>query len=294
MSDLSSLLMQRTYSPEALVQIHDAFAPQPDQRTCGAAAVRHGLLLGGLLVPVTLLESLLEIRAEAGLHYEILLTGLNRLGFNARRIKKRTKQSTAAFLDQLRPELEQSAFLLADLYGECHWVCLGAWDGERAWVVDSYHGRNWPQAPTPSLGFFDYTEQEFDEQEWGNCITVVRPGIWANQYQAWLPARRALLRMPVQGGGANPVTTEAAVEIAAGQYLNDAEYFYRELVLYLPGGVDVTVKVEDPGEDAVLLRADGVGEGQVLVFRRASGMLTQQTPPELVIRAGQLWAVQLR
>ena len=80
---------------------------------------------------------------------------------------------------------------------------------------------------------------------------------------------------------------EAAVRIAAQQYLNDAEYSYRELGLYLPRGVGVTVKVEDPGEDAVLVGEDGEGEDWVLVVRRVSGTLTRQTPPELVLRAGR-------
>ena len=53
------------------------------------------------------------------------------------------------------------------------------------------------------------------------------------------------------------------------------------------------MKVEDPGEDAVLIGEEGVGEERVLVVRRAKGALQRQTPPELVIRAGQLRAAQL-
>ena len=61
MSDLSNFRRPRMY-PEAFALIRDSFAPQPDGQTCGAAVVRDGLLLGGLLPPVNLLESLLEIR----------------------------------------------------------------------------------------------------------------------------------------------------------------------------------------------------------------------------------------
>ena len=81
MSDLSHLLAPRPY-PEALALIRESFARQPDGQTCGAAAVRHGLLLGGLLAPVNLLESLLEIRDNEGTDEPILLEGLRRLGFD--------------------------------------------------------------------------------------------------------------------------------------------------------------------------------------------------------------------
>jgi hypothetical protein len=296
MSDLSYLLRPRSYSAEALALVRDAFAPQPDLQTCGAAAPRHGLLLGGLLAPVNLLESLLEIRKEEGLYYKTLLKGLECLGFDVEHREKPKKQRTAAFLDELRPELEQGAFLLPCLYGGLHWVCLGAWDGERAWVVDSFYGKDWywtPRGLPPSLGFFGYTEQEFDAQDWEGCINVVRPGKWTKQYQEWLPARRALLRITAQDDPTGPVSVEAAVAMAAHHYLNHAEYSYRKLGLYLPDGVEVTVTVDDPGEDAVLVREEGVGEERVLVVRRAKGAARGRTPPELVLRAGQLLAAQL-
>ncbi len=300
MTDLSGLLRPRNY-PEALSLILDSFNPQPDGQTCGAAALRHGLLLGGLLAPVHLLESLLEIRDEEGTYYKTLLKALDRLGFQTEPEPrpKPKRMRTAAFLDALRPELDQGAFLLPCLYASTqssHWVCLGAWDGKRAWVIDSYHGNDWywtPRGLPPSLGFFPYTEQEFDDQDWGREINVVRPGKWTKQYQDWLPARRTLLRIPDKDGQASPMTLESAVGIAAQQYLNHAEYSYSELGLYLPDGVEVTVKVEDPGEDAVLVGEEGVGEERVLVVRRAKGVLTRPTPPELVLRVGQLSAAQL-
>ena len=90
MSDLSHLLAPRTY-PEALALIRESFARQPDGQTCGAAAVRHGLLLGGLLAPVNLLESLLEIRDNEGTDEPILLEGLRRLGFDADPAVKKPK-----------------------------------------------------------------------------------------------------------------------------------------------------------------------------------------------------------
>src|SRR5262249_5915879 len=148
-------------------------------------------------------------------------------------------------------------------------------------------------------------------EEWEDCINLVRPGSWAQQYRAWLPARRALLRVPVNVCA----TMEAAVTVAAHQHLDDGAY--ESLNLHLPGGVEVTVEVHNPEADAVLVGECGAGEGRVLVFRRAPGMLTGptpaarvrrrrrrrsspvegtltgQTPPELVVRAGLLCAAWL-
>src|SRR5438105_604246 len=94
-SDLSNLLAPRTY-PEAFALVRDSFAQQPDLQTCGAATIRHGLLLGGLLAPVTLLESLLEIRENEATYYLTLLKCLDRLGFEAQHVSKPKKQRTAA------------------------------------------------------------------------------------------------------------------------------------------------------------------------------------------------------
>jgi hypothetical protein len=311
MSDLSSLLMPRTY-PEAFGLIYNSFAPQPDLQTCGAAALRHGLLLGGLMAPVGLLGSLLEIRKNNKTDYRTLLEALRRLGFEVEKQcrSKRKGQSTAAFLNDLREELDKGAFLLPCRNGGNHWVCMGAWDGQRAGVIDSCYGHD------GSLNIAGYTEQEFDATDWQGYINVVRPGRWRQEYQYWLPARRALLRMPVN---ADLTSMEAAVAVAAQQYLNDAEYSYHKsgLRLYLRGGVKVPVQVKDPGKDAFVVGEEVVGEDRILVFRRASGMLTGQTPaarvrrrrrrrsspvqgtltgqtpPELVVRAGLLRAAWL-
>jgi hypothetical protein len=304
-------LLPRPY-PAAFGLVYGSFAVQPDEQTCGAAAIRHGLLLGGLSIPVGALAALLEIPHNEGTHYEALLHCLTCLGFQVQQVTRPSESSTADWLDGLRPCMEQEgAFLLPCFHGGGHWVCLGAWDGQRAWVVDSYYGYH------GTLNFSGYTAHEFElanhTEEWEDCINVVRPGCWAVQYQAWLRARRALLRVPVNACA----TMEAAVTIAAHQYLNDDEYpYYENLNLHLPGGVAVSVRVENPGADAVHVGGCGVGDDRVLVFRRASGMLTGQTPaarvrrtrrrsspvngtltgqtpPELVIRASQLNAAQL-
>ena len=47
MTDLSQLLTAHPF-PTALERIHRSFARQPDNQTCGAAAIRHGQLAGDL------------------------------------------------------------------------------------------------------------------------------------------------------------------------------------------------------------------------------------------------------
>ena len=191
-SDLSNLLAPRTY-PEAFALVRDSFARQPDLQTCGAAVVRHGLLLGGLLARSICWRVCWKFATTRGWTTRLCERDWNPLVLMLNTERSRKKQSTAAFLEGLRLELEQGAFLLPCLNGGTHWVCLGAWDGKRAWVVDSYHGKDWywtPRGLPPSLGFFGYTEQEFDKQDWEDCINVVRPGKWTKQYQDWLPARR--------------------------------------------------------------------------------------------------------
>ena len=92
--------------------------------------------------------------------------------------------------------MEQGSFFLPCLYERESLGLPWGLECKRAWVVDSYYGKDWsgPREDAPSLGFFGYTEQEFDDQDWEDCIIVVRPDKWANQYKAWLRARPALLR----------------------------------------------------------------------------------------------------
>src|SRR3954465_4702035 len=65
MLDLSSLLIAHPF-PTALARIRQSFARQPDCQTCGASAIRHGLLLGGLTLPTATLEAVLGIRRHEG------------------------------------------------------------------------------------------------------------------------------------------------------------------------------------------------------------------------------------
>ena len=221
MNDVSHLLRPRAY-PHALGEIGAAFEEQPNGYTCGPAALRHGLLLGGLSAPVDLLASLFENSRKHGLTASPeMLKALRGLGFDAEpKVKKPKNKPTADFLNELLPELEQGAFLLPCVMGWWHWVCLGWWDGERAWVVDSAFGTWAPPWDALCLGFFGYTAEQFDDQEWWDYVIVVRPGKWVDQYKAWLPARPVLLRMAEKDGLSHPATVDAAVAgIAAHQYL---------------------------------------------------------------------------
>ena len=78
MNDLSQLLTAQPF-PTALDRVRRSFARQPDCQTCGAAAIRHGLLLGGLTIPTATLEAILGIRDHEGTSPLALRTCLRRL-----------------------------------------------------------------------------------------------------------------------------------------------------------------------------------------------------------------------
>jgi hypothetical protein len=313
MRHLSGLLTAHAF-PSALARIRASFARQPDRQTCGASAIRHGLLLGGLIIPTSALEAVLAIRANQGTSPGNLLGCLHRLGLDAQLIHKRRRQSTGAFLRRLRDEFQRGAFLLPCIHGAEHWVCLGAWHDGRVAVVDSFFDHWLPSleagARSPELGFFTLSPEELDAIDWAHFVTLVRPGIWQAQYQAWLPARAALLRIDVhpaivgrggrdEGDGKQretaskkgaPLTLVQALRQGAHQYLDDADYSYQRLHLQLPGGPSVSMTSADPGADAVGVETVGHGREEVVVVRRLGGVLTGTTPPELVVRSAGLGA----
>jgi hypothetical protein len=294
MKDLSQLLTAHPY-PESFDRIHRSFSRQPDLQTCGAAAIRHGLLLGGLTIPTSTLEAILNIRAHEGTPPEALRLCLQRFGLQPCLLRKPARQKTEAFLDGLVKEFARGAFLLPCIRKAEHWVCVGSWQQGRVGLVDSFFDRRSIDGVAPRLGFFSLSVKEFDALDWPHFITLVRPGIWRTQYRDWLAARAALLRLrlPRRADGRS-VTVVQAIRLGAHQYLDDEEYSYRQLDLSLPGGATVSIQAEDPGGDAVGVEAVGRGGNEVLVVRRLGGLLgTQQAPPEVVLRANALYAGQL-
>ena len=295
MKDLSQLLTAQPF-PTALYRVRRAFARQPDRQTCGAAAIRHGLLLGGLTIPTAALEAVLNIRENQGTSPAILRACLERLGLEARAVRKPMRQTTAAFLDGLRPAFEQGAFLVPCIFGAEHWVCVGAWHQGRIDFVDSFFDRSARAHGdlSPGLGFFSLSAREFDELDWQHHVTLVLPGAWRRQYEPWLPARSALLRSNACPGKGDGPTLLRAIRTAAHQYLDDADCSCDRLELHLASGPKVTIRASDPGGDAVGLETVGQGAGEVLVVRRLGGLLEgRPAVPELVLRAASILAGQL-
>ncbi len=296
MQDLSQLLRMHPF-PTALDRVRRSFARQPDRQTCGAAAIRHGLLLGGLTLPTAALEAVLNIRENEGTPPGVLRACLERLGLSARQVRKPARQSTGAFLDTLSREFAQGAFLLPCILGAEHWVCVGAWRDNRVGLVDSFFDgrRGTPYADlSPGLGFFSLAEEEFDALDWQHHVTLVQPGLWRSQYEAWLPARPALLRMNVRLDDQGGTTLVQALRTGAHQYLDDAESRYDRLAVYLREGLQVWVEASDPGGDAVGVEMLGRGPGEVLVVRRLGGLLEgRPAVPELVLRASAVHAGHL-
>jgi hypothetical protein len=298
MLDLSQLVTAHPF-PSALDRVRRSFARQPDNQTCGAAAIRHGLLLGGLTVPAAILEAVLDIRCNQGTPPAILRACLQRLGLGVHTVRKRARQSTAAFLDSMGRDLEQGAFLLPCIHAGEHWVCLGAWQDGRVGLVDSFFGKEevslWHNL-SPGLGFFSLTPAELDALDWAHHVTLVRPGCWRSQYEAWLPARAALLRMHQPQGAPQPrsATIVGAVRQGVHQYLDDADYSYAGLTVHLPAGQGVRIEVHDPGHDALGVQMLGKETEEVVVMRRLGGLLSGRlAPPELVLRASAVRAFNL-
>jgi hypothetical protein len=293
MKDLSTLLTALPF-PSALERVRRSFARQPDRQTCGASALRHGLLLGGLTLPAAALEAVLGIRENKGTTAVALRTCLARLGLDVCSLRRSARQSTAQWLDELRPDLDGGAFLIPCIHGGIHWVCLGAWIGGRVGLVDSFFvGRGRPYADlSPGLGFFSLTPGELDALDWDHHVMLVRPGRWRSQYEAWRPARPALLRLNASPGGQG-TTLLQAIRHGAHQYLDDAEYTYQRLQLHLNRGQKLAVESDDPGGDAVGVETLGQA-GEVLVVRRLGGLLEgRPAVPEIVLRADAVHVGQL-
>lgn len=299
MRDLSQLVTIHPF-PAGWDRIRRSFARQPDCQTCGAAALRHGLLLGGLTIPTATLEAILEIRDNGGTTPLVLRTCLRRLGFEAKLVRKPRRETTAAFFDRLSGEFARGGFILPCVRGGQHWVCVGAWKDGRIGLVDSFFDRRRPRSDPgqpliPGLGFFSLSVEEFDALDWPHFVTVVRPGIWEKQYRAWLGARAALLRLHLpRFSDGRPVTVVQAIRLGAHQFLDDEEYSYRRLRLCLQGGPTVTVRAEDKAGEPVGVETVGKGTEELVVVRRLGGVLSKwPTVPELVLRAGKLRAAQL-
>lgn len=299
MKDMSQLLTPHPF-PSAFDRVRRSFARQPDLQTCGASAIRHGLLLGGMTMSTAMLEAILEIRNHEGTPPAVLRACLRRLGFETRALRKRRREPTAEFLDRLAPEFARGAFLLPCVRAAEHWVCVGAWQNGRVGLIDSFFDRRRPTAEKgkalcPGLGFFSLTVEDFDALDWAHHLTLVRPGVWERQYRAWLVARSALLRLPLaRGSDGTPYTVVQAIRAGAHEYLDDKDYNYRNLYLCLPGGAAVKVSTADPGGDAVGVETVADGGEELVVVRRLGGVLSRAaTVPELVLRVTGLRAGQL-
>jgi hypothetical protein len=287
--DLSQMVVTHPY-PATLGRVMRSFARQPDCQTCGASAIRHGLLLGGLSLPTSTLEAVLAIRENQGTSPEALRGCLAMLGLEAKELRKPKRKTTAAFLAGLADEFAQGAFLVPCILTAEHWVVVGAYKDGAAGVVDSFFDgkrkREWDLSP--GLGFFRLTAEEMDGLDWAHHVTLVRPGVWAKQYKAWLPARTALLRLDGVPRRRQSSLTEL-LRRGVHQYMDDAEYGYRRLKLKLPGA-EVQMRTADPGAEPVAVES----LGEVLVMRRLGTVLDERpSAPEVVLRTAALQASQM-
>jgi hypothetical protein len=278
--------------PRDLDYIAREFEPQWDDASCGLAAVRHGLLLGGLTVPEGTLGALFGRTYPDGidLSERTSLARLRDLGFDPENLKRKA-QTTPQFLEQLGHELDRGAFALACIYDGGHWVTLGRWQGGRVRVVDSHVEKTWFRAGIYDVDMYSLTPDAFDYWEWGDDVLLVRPGYWQKNYDEWLPARDRLLRL---AGPSAPMAQR--LREAARRYLNDDRYSYGRLELFVSDRSRIVLEVEDAGRDAISVSTPPADEpeGQAVVVRRlAQSGQEHPGPPELICRLPRLCGWQL-
>jgi hypothetical protein len=169
----------------SLVRAH--FGRQEKEYSCAAAAVRHGLLLGGVHYPEQVLANWMDVTPWGTDHLRIKRFLHAQNTFRATPWVRRSSEPSAAFFARLGKALVEGAFALACIGegGNDHWVCLGAWREARLWWLNSHLD----YGPL----FSGHTAEAFDALEWGDEVILVEPRRWAERFQEWAPLRGALL-----------------------------------------------------------------------------------------------------
>ncbi len=293
MQHVRDLIRPHPY-PRDLDRIAQEFGRQLDDRSCGAAAVHHGLLLGGLTIPKAALQAIFG-NYRYGIDGESLQARLHDLGLEPEYLKRRPSvESTSQFLERLGQEMDRGAFVLACIYGGKHWITLGRWKDGRIRAVDSYV-EQWFPSWKWDLGMYSLTPAAFDDCDWLNDVQLVRPGIWQKNYEEWLPGRDRLLRLAGHSLEASATMAQRLRE-AAEMYLDDDRYAYEQLEFCLSDKSSMAVKVRDPRSQAIAVSTPTANEqeGQVVVVRRLlQSDQGRPVPPELIFRMSALRGWQL-
>ena len=276
--------------PEDLRWVREQFKEQRNENTCGPVAVRHGLLLGGLYLSEAALSAHFQTQDEDGTDGPTIQKALKSLGFEVTLEGKKRRETTDNFLKRMDCYLREGAFLLACIYNGEHWVCLGALKRERIWGVDSF-GVGW----SPELNFTAWTADDFDGQEWGDEVLLVKPDKHKDYFKSWLPARQILLHMPLDVSSRSGTFLNQLNEACV--FLNDEEYSYSELNLYLKKGVQLSLDMEAPdaGSVAVEYFRSGKIETDTVAIRCLKGDApgTAASVPIIITRGDQLVGFQL-
>ncbi len=164
------------------------FARQEKEYSCAAAAVRHGLLLGGVHYPERVLADWINVTPWGADHLRIKRFLQAQQTFQATPVMRHSTETSVSFFERLGRALQAGAFALACIGegGNDHWVCLGAWRNSRLWWLNSHSDYG-------SL-FAGHTAEGFDALEWGNEVILVEPRRWAERFREWVPLRERLLQ----------------------------------------------------------------------------------------------------
>jgi len=186
------------------------FARQETEYSCAAAAVRHGLLLGGVHYPERVLAGWLDVTPWGTDHLRIKRFLHAQDTFRATPWVRRASETSTAFFHRLGQALDRGAFALACIGegGNDHWVCLGAWRDSRLWWLNSHSDYG-------EL-FAGHTAETFDALEWGDEVILVEPRRWAERFRQWVPHRERLLSTSLQPGETAAPSRRAQALAVAG------------------------------------------------------------------------------
>ena len=267
--------------------IRQEFARQDTDHTCGAAAVRHALLLGGLNYAEAELWQLLKTSDGKHVKHELIPEFFLSHGFEVRELKKHKRESTREFFERMASTFDQGAIGVTCVGdgGTAHWICVASFKNDRVWVADSFASKRLG-LPWWDFGFESFSPSEFDAEEWGGYMMLVTPGpLWEKRFRQAAPFRDQILNItrPSEHLG-----DTSALLRRSFLYLNSGQHTYTRLKFRLRGGVCLELVNKNPYNIAYVPVIDY--ESEVL---RIDALENKDRWPEVAIRLNELVGWQL-
>lgn len=221
--DYKDILEKRNY-PEDVIFVKHQIAAQKTDYSCGPAACRNGLLLNGLN-PVERAFRALMGTTKDGTGEDEMVEALRKLGFETEQINLKKNKNTADRNKKIENflkifENQDVCFIIICIKNLAHWVCIGDIKDGLIRIIDSHNDKNLLE-----LGIYGCSIDGLVNQiMWDKEAIVVKPGVWLEQYQEWLPAREKLLRRPSSDFSID--NFETTIKDSVEKFLNNDDYAY--------------------------------------------------------------------